>query len=98
MKSINATYGYVITTTPGLIEEGEWRILASGVAKGEVLRSGRGDDVAVYPTRELAEAAMMDLIPAGSTACGYAGLSVSPATRWMLSDAQVVDARLRNAK
>ncbi len=93
MKKIKATYGYVITTTPGLIEEGEWRILASGVASGEVVKAASGDDVAVYPTRELAEAAMMSLVPAGSTALGYAGLSVSPATRWMLSDTQVADAR-----
>lgn len=80
MKSVNTINGYMIRSTPGLIQDGSWPLSAGGIAAGEVRRAGDGDDVAVYETREAAEAAMMALVPAGSTAAGYAGLSVSPAT------------------
>jgi len=76
----NTIYGYVIRSTPGLIQDGSWPLSAGGIESGEVLRASDGDPVAIYDTREAAEAAMMALVPAGSTAAGYAGLSVSPAT------------------
>jgi len=75
---------YAIYTTPGLIEDGSWPLTAAGIERGEVERScwpSDGAEVAVYQSREAAEAAMMSLVPEGSTPGSYAGLSVDLASR-----------------
>jgi hypothetical protein len=72
-----AKYGYCITTTPGLIDDGSYPLSAAALRRGEIKRSN--NDPAIWSTREAAEAAMRGLIPKGKSPSVYAGLSVQAA-------------------
>lgn len=79
----SAKYGYVITSTPGLISEGRFPLSAKGIAANQVERgfwsgSDCNEPIAVFETIAAAEAAIASLVPAGSTPATYAGLSVEP--------------------
>lgn len=79
MTTTTAKYGYVITSTPGLLEEGSFALSAEALKKGEIKRSIPGEsDAAVFATVAEADAAMLALVPEGSTPGSYAGLGVEP--------------------
>lgn len=76
MSTTSAKYGYVITTTPGLLEEGSFAVNRKGDRANCVNAGDPNSIVPVWGTREEAEAAMIDMTPAGSTPATWAGLDV----------------------
>lgn len=88
-KTPNAKYGYVITSTPGLIADGAYPLEATALAKGEIEPAIPGESsAAVFATREAAEAAMLALVPEGSTPAVFAGLNIAPT--WEAASQHVV--------
>lgn len=80
MTTPSAKYGYVITTSPGLIADGTYPLEATALALGEIEPAIPGESsAAVFETAEAAESAMMALVPAGSTPGVYAGLAIASA-------------------
>ena len=79
----NAKFGYVITSTPGLIEDGSFILSADGIRSGEVEAASPypadEEKIAIYPNRETAEKVMNSLVPDGKTPECFAGLGVQPA-------------------
>jgi hypothetical protein len=73
-------YGFAIFSTPGLIGDGSFPLSADGVKAGDVrpamIDGEFWSPAAVWETREAAEAAMLKLVPEGSTPGTWAGLSV----------------------
>lgn len=72
-----AKYGYVVTTTPGLLEEGSFPVNRKG-NRANCENSGDPDSIVpVFATEEEATAAMIAFTPAGEDPAVWAGYSVA---------------------
>lgn len=79
-----AAYGYIITSTPGLLQDGSYALGVIGDDRDfapAIAASDCGNDLAVYPTREIAEAEMRRAA-GDSDPVVYAGLDVVPLARF----------------
>ena len=72
-------YGYVITTTPGLLSEGSCPVNRNGYPAKCENDGDYASIVPIYATRAAAEAAMMAMTPEGSTPSTWAGYRVDMA-------------------
>lgn len=82
---MNSKYGYIITSTPGQIEEGSYPITIAAIKENEALSETVSSDFAVFQTQARATTAMHKLVPAGSTPEAWAGLRVELAYPYIIS-------------
>lgn len=75
---MTAKYGYTITCTPGLVQEGSWPLEVEAFERGEIRCPRTNDSIPAWRTKEEAEQAMIRLCPEGTSPSVYAGLCAEP--------------------